>query len=253
MSNLPEAHRLSQINYSQDSADGQVLSPTLPPPMEFAALPPVPKQSVEHNERANRLKGKGLSISMCNIPLPPLPTNSNTSRTINRNVSEGHWNTSNDDQRLKSRNRRQTVNTDTREKHRGHQRGRRMSIDNTRVRSFDKQEDTEQRMRTVNTPRQATSFEQQEDDTECPYYSVPPRDILMDMRQLSRDQEREKSSSPEYEILLHPQSSAALVAAATKVVKSRPSRPPPPVPVIKRNPPTPLALMTQVSQEMRKD
>ena len=125
-----------------------------------------------------------------------------------------------------------------------------MSVDHTKARSFDKQED-KQRMRTVNT--QATSFEQQEDDdTEGPYYSVPPRDIISDMRQLSRNQEREKSPSPEYEILLHPQSSA-LVAASTKVVKSRPSRPPPPVPVIKRNPPTPLALMTQISQERKKD
>lgn len=53
---------------------------------------------MNHAERVKLLKKRGLSSSMCTIPLPPLPpnqqllgANQSSRKHITRKVSEGHW------------------------------------------------------------------------------------------------------------------------------------------------------------------
>ena len=218
---LPEAHRLSQIHSQDSTVEVPHVLSTIPPPREFAALPPVPKTSplMEYDKRVKQLKG--LSVSMCHLPLPPIPNSRpnfkmDTSKVLTKNISDGQGVRleSKEIRLIRSRDRRRTVAADTRERiitQRVAKRERKLSLVETE------------------TTRKMCNPDTDEQDNEAPYYSKPPRESIPPGQAIKSDDER--SLSPEYETLLHPLSK--ITANQDRIIKplSRPSRPPPPAPI----------------------
>ena len=198
--------------------------PMLPPPREFAALPPVPLTGgAEYDKRYKQLKGH--SISMCTLPLPSIPPpnsrpdfKTDTKPVINRNISagEGMQLDGREVRLFRSRDRRKTVDADARDRIRAqktHQRERTLSLNRLQKPS-------------------KMHIETDEQDNEAPYYSIPPQEkIPSGAQSIKSDDDNERCISPEYEILLHPLSQIAIKKdREIKSALSRPSRPPPPIP-----------------------
>ena len=256
MCTLPEAHTLSQMN-SQESSETTPMSLTIPPPREFAALPPVPETSLGQSQKAKALKGKGLSQSMCHIPLPPLPiedtrTTYSPKSASRRNTTDGprRRRGSKEVQVIPSHHRSKTVTSDTRERMNAsgnRQRKRRKSLDGP------------------HSPIKAPMLVSREE--EGPYYSIPPLDdmhkktySLKTPKPRTLNEEGERNSSPEYEILVHPSSSSLSSAMSDKLTVvghtkslSRPSRPPPPIPAVHFRPTSPTSENQPISNSTNVD
>lgn len=164
------------------------------------------------SERVNLLKGKGLSLSMCSIPLPPIPSNqshtddqSSSKTKITKNVSEGRWGhtsdvATSDDKISGEQCRRKTVAYSTQEKYR-----------------------SSHKSSTLNKYMYAANQEY--------YFGNMQDDIAPSTSSFGHKTTKVGSVSPEYEVLVHSQSKSIESKEKSKsMTRLRPSRPPPPVP-----------------------